>query len=159
MRCSRWRVAGRGVFYCKSFIRFDDLATVLTVLRTIQISWLEAAGARMNKPELTPVYDLEEYYGKSDEAKGLWRNIVAKNPEVDPKSIDSVTWWFMQYNEAGLTLPCTTVTRARDGRMGGVVWQTRWKCGYDVSNTLASPGRCAIKSAKDTEKTPESATI
>ncbi|TPX48461.1 hypothetical protein SeLEV6574_g02021 [Synchytrium endobioticum] len=98
------------------------------------ISWLEAAGARMNKvslpqiemlwpvfteyfaselppnndyfkPELTPVYDLEEYYGKSDEAKGLWRNIVAKNPEVDPKSIDSVTWWFMQYNVMSMPSP------------------------------------------------------
>ncbi|TPX38282.1 hypothetical protein SmJEL517_g00078 [Synchytrium microbalum] len=53
------------------------------------------------------VMDLEAYYGKSGLAKSIWKDIVAKNPDVDPTSIDSATFWFMDVSLHGMRIPLT----------------------------------------------------
>ena len=49
--------------------------------------------------------NLEDYYGKSGLAKSIWQQVCDEHPKVDPKSIDSATWWFMQLNLAGSNSP------------------------------------------------------
>ncbi|TPX38283.1 hypothetical protein SmJEL517_g00079 [Synchytrium microbalum] len=112
-------------------------------------------GTQTYPAEPAHVLELESYYNKSGLGKKIWTDVVAKNPGVDPTSIDSATFWFMDACIHGTNVPLIFSTaKARKFGWTGVADTTEMflrtferarKAGAIPKNL---PGLSALKNVK-----------